>query len=276
MLVDPNDPYGGATVTAARNPQLPQPPPSLKRPTPFDADHRRETLLQIGSALLSNQDFGQGLGAAASSLAGRLGDIRKEAMKSTTYGGPDDQFEITTDAYGNRTVRKVPEFAQAVADKQTRRTLPDAKDNADLRGRALYAISQLDPKDQPAAYADLKTNGKAYGIDTTDLPDQWSQTFGRVAGSMGMNVSQSVAAGDRGKRTDSYVETNKARVGQGEARLGLSRNADARADAKASGPRSAPPSVRKGYSSPRSRDEFNALPSGSKFVAPDGSLRIKP
>lgn len=225
-------------------PGLPAPPPS-KRSNIWDKDHISETLAGIGQAFLSHQNFGEGLGAAAGVIGGRQGDLRRENQKSISYGGPDGQFEIATDPQGNRTVREVPEFAAAVKAKQDVKLRPDAKDNLDFRGRALFAISKLKtPEERQAAYSDLLGNSQAYGIDVAGMPSTWSDTYGQVAGSMGMNVNQAVTNGRNQVLADNRVETNNARVQQGEARLGLSRNADARAAAKASLPK-APPSSRK-------------------------------
>lgn len=273
----PEAPAQQPQPSASLQKPLPAPPPSklTKRPTIWDKDHISETLAGIGQAFLSNQNFGEGLGAASGVIGGRQGELRREAQKSTTYGGPDGQFEITVDGMGNRTVRPVPEFAAAVQAKQDAKLRPDAKDNLDFRGRALFAISKLKtPEERQAAYADLLGNSQAYGIDVNGMPSTWSDTYGQVAGSMGMNVNQATNAERNGLIADNRIATNNARTAQGEARLGLSRNAEARAAAKASLPK-APPGTRKGYSRPQSRAEFNALPSGSKFVAPDGSLRIK-
>jgi hypothetical protein len=260
---------------------LPTPPPSVtkKAPTIWDKDHISETLLGIGQAFLSNQNFGEGLGAAAGVMSDRQAGLRRDAQKSVTYGGPNNQFEITADAQGNRTIREVPEFTKAVEAERAAKNAPDLKEVSDARSRVVYAINQL-PKDQrAAAYAGVMANPQAYGIDPRGMPGQWDDTYGVVAGNSGLTVNQAVSNVRADRLADNRIATNDARTAQGAQRVALSAQKDARAALKAS----APPSVRngggakpaKGYSIIRSRAEFNALPVGSKFIAPDGSKRIK-
>lgn len=277
-----------ATFTAFGPPQglqqpLPAPPPSVtkKAPTIWDKDHISETLFGIGQAFLSNQNFGEGLGAAAGVMGDRMEGLRNEAKKSVTYGGPNDQFEIATDRYGNRTIREVPEFAQATKEEREARLAPKASDVQDRRSRALYAISQLPQDQRAAAYSDLLQNAQAYGVDTTGMPEAWSDTYGTVLGNMGLNVNQALTNERADRVADNRITNNDARTEQGAARLEISRAKDARAALKAK----APPSTRrggsgakpvKGYSIVRSETEYRSLPSGSKYIAPDGSKRIKP
>ena len=233
---------------------------------------------------MSNQNFGEGLGAAAGVMSDRHSGLRAENAKSTTYGGPDGRFAITTDAQGNRTVQEVPEFAKAVQEEREARSAPKATDVYDRRSRALYAVSQLPKEQRAAAYADVLQNADAYGIDTRGMPPVWNDTYGQVAGGMGLNVNQALTNVRADRVADNRIETNVARTAQGSERIAISRAKDARVAAKASAP-SAPPSVRrggsgakpvKGYSLIRSQTEYQGLPSGSKYIAPDGSKRIKP
>lgn len=260
---------------------LPAAPPR-KKPSIWDKEHISETLAGIGAGFFSGQNFGDGLGAAAQTIAGRTRQLREEQRPDISYGGPNDQFEITTDRRtGAKAYREVPEFRAATDRAAAAKRLPDPKDSADLRGRALYAIAtQIPPEGRAAAYRRLMENPGQFGVDTTGMPSEWDDIYGTIAGQMGMNVSQTRAA-ERGDRsTTSLVEHRKVGEEQGATRLqqGAARVAQGAQRVAQSGARlrSAPSGARKGISAPKSKAQFDALPSGSKFVAPDGSLRIKP
>ena len=266
---------------------LPTPPPSTtQRPSIWDREHISETLAGIGAGFFANgQSFGAGLGAAAKSLAIGSRQLREDSKKSLSYGGPDNQFEITTDPLtGARTVRQVPEFAAAAEAARRTKTAPTPKDNIDFRSRAVHAISQLPVEQRQAAYADLIANPGSYGVDTAGMPSAWSDQYGSVAGGLGLNVNQSISQDLRRDVQDHRVATDARRLDQTDRRL---TQGDARvsqgAVRVAQGAerlRKSPPSTRRGashgYSAPKSRAEYAALPSGSKYIAPDGSTRIKP
>ncbi len=260
---------------------LPKPPP-FKRSTIWDREHISETLAGIGAGFLGSQNFGDGLGAAAQTIAGRSRQVREEGRPDITYGGPGDQFEITTDRRtGARSYREVPEFRAALDRAAAAKRIQEPKDIADLRGRAMYAIAtQVPPEHRAAAYRRLMDHPEQFGVDTTGMPAEWDETYGAVAGQMGMNVSQTRAA-DRGDTTTgSLVNHRKVMEDQGEARLqqGAARVAQGaqRVAQAALRQRTAPPGARKGFSTPKTRAQFDALPSGTRIVAPDGSIRIKP
>lgn len=273
-----SSPFG----TSSLQQPLPTPPPSIKKKvTIWDKDHLSETLAGISQAFLSNQNFGEGLGAAAGSLAQGNQTLRKRAEKATTFGGPDNRFEITTDGEGNRTVREVPEFAKVAREEREAKAAPKPSELRDVRSRALYGILQLPPEQRPAAYAELRSNPAQYGVDLTGMPSVWNDTYGTIAGNMGMTVPQARSQ-DRGdKLGDSRIKRDAAAIEQGAQRVELSREAGARAALKGS----SPPSTRrggssakpvKGYSIITSAAAYRGLPSGSKYIAPDGSKRIKP
>lgn len=180
---------------------LPPAPPRAARSTdPFSKENRRATLLDIGSAFLSNPDFFQGLGEAGQAVRGRMDELKRKNPK-VAYGGPGDRFEISEDPdTGERTIREVPEFRQAYEDERNR-DLAEAKakgglkadDIIDLRARAFYAIGQLPPEQRAAAYADLMTNPSKYALPPEVLagaPSEWSDQYGSVAGQLGVTVNQ--------------------------------------------------------------------------------------
>jgi len=234
-----------------------------KKPTIWDKEHISETLANIGQAFLSNQNFGEGLGAAAGAIGNGMRGLRQERVKSVEYGGPDDMFEITTDpATGERSVREVPEFSKAVKEGREARTAVRGKDAVNFRSNALYGIAQMPPAEREAAYQTLLASGSLYGVDTAGLPPGWDDSLGAIAGGVGMSMKDWL----KNQRDDKAVS---ARISQGQQRNDAARQRLARM---------APPGVRKpqGYYTPTTRADFDAMPSGAKFKAPDGTLRIKP
>lgn len=189
---------------------LPTPPPGVKKRSenPWGKGNLSQTLLDIGSAFLSaDGDFFQGLGQAGQAIGGRYNELKPKAGK-IEYGGPENQFEITTNEDGTKTIRKVPEFAEAIEAKRQASNAPKPRDAVDLRSRALYAISQLPPEQQPTAYADLLANPEKYGgIDTRGMPTYWDPQYGRVMSRMGMTVPQA-ENDDYRERTFNYRQGN--------------------------------------------------------------------
>lgn len=204
---------------------LPKPPPGLvKRDTnPWSRENRSRTLRDIGTAFLSNENsFLGGLGAAAQAVSARE-DYLKAPPKST-FGGPDDQFEITVDPRtGERTIREVPEFSQAVREKRAAAkapTAPPIKDAVELRARAIRAIGQLPMEQRSAAYADLMANPQAYGgIDTTGMPVMWDDRYNQVMGGMGQTVNQAESSDYRDRAFGHRVEVDNRRLTQGDTRI---------------------------------------------------------
>jgi len=248
----------------------------------WDKEHISETLAQIGAGFFAGRNFGDGLGNAAQAIAGRNRDLRAEQAKSVSYGGPNDQFEITQDAYGNRTVREVPEFRAANERAAKAKNAPSATDVADMRSRALYAIAtQVPPEQRQAAYQRLLANPQQFGVDTTGMPAQWDDQYGTMGGMMGLNVNQSLTQERANQVAQDAMRHRQVQESQGAQRIeqGAQRvqQGAARVAQGAARLAKAPPSggARKGYSKVNSKAEYDALPRGSKYIAPDGSQRIK-
>jgi hypothetical protein len=280
--IDSQPAYAATNTIAA----LPKAPPR-KGPSIWDKEHISETLASIGAGFFQSQNFGDGLGAAAQTIAGRTKQLRDEGKKAITYGGPGDQFEIATDARGNRTIREVPQFRAANDRAAELKNAPSAKDRADLRARALYAIStQVAPEKRAEAYRNLINNPDQFGIDATGMPSEWDDTYGTLGGMMGLGVDQSlsqeranVLARDTIQHRRVLEKQGDARVVQGDARVaqGADRVAQGaqRVAQGAERLRKVPSSVSRDYSRVQSKAQYDALPSGSKYIAPDGSQRIK-
>ena len=187
---------------------LPTPPPR-KKSTIWDKEHLSETLASIGAGFFAGQNFGDGLGAAAQTIAGRTKQLREEQRPDITYGGPGDRFEIRTDRRtGERTVREVPVFRQAAERDLAAKNRPDFKTTQDMRARALASVAQLPPRDRPAAYRSLFANATAYGLDTTGMPAEWDETYGTLGGMMGLDVNQALNQ----KRDDAKLEEDRRRT----------------------------------------------------------------
>lgn len=237
-------------------PQLPQAPPALKAPSLFDKQHRQDTLLALGSGLLTGQNFTDGMSAAAQNVMGLKKQLKAETTKTHEFGGPDNSFEITTDPRtGIRTAKPVAEFQEYLENKRTK-----AKDTADINGRAMYALSQAPEAERANIYAHMIQNPQFYGIDPRTMPATFDPAYVRQSAGMGQTVAQATAAAgrdraqadtrdyrgqvqaDRQTRTEIYrdraqaathqgeqrIAQGAARVAQGAARVGLSRAAAAK------------------------------------------------
>lgn len=206
--------------TISPPPPMPTPPPAKTRtPNIWDKDHISETLAGIGQAFLSHQNFSDGLGAVAGVLGNGQRQLREDAKQTTTYGGPNDQFAITTDRLGNRSIKEVPEFAAAVKADRAAKVAPTPAQANDYRARAAYSISQLPADQRPAAFQQLLANPQQYGVDASALPAEWSDQYGAVAGNMGQTVNQSANHGDREAAAADRRDANAWRKQQGAARV---------------------------------------------------------
>lgn len=237
---------GQADQAAPASSRLPAPPPH--KSSLFDKEHRRQTLLTLGASLASGQTFGEGLSTALGNLAGLQGNLSAEQRKQHQLGGPDDSFEITTDPVtGERSYAPVPAFQSYLRDKAR---LLKPRDSADLNGRAMAAIEQLDEAKRPAAYAAMLQHPEYYGIAPENMPPSYDPQYAANTAHMGMTVAQAqaratasanaeslraareTAAADRGVRTDAFVQRSRALTNQGQQRIGISA-----AKAKSSGAR---------------------------------------
>jgi len=216
--------------------QLPKAPP-VKKASAFDNDHYRQTMLALAAGFFGSQNFGDGLANAARTIYNQNESIRDEGRP--VLGGPDDAFEIYTDPQtGERTYKPVKEFTDYNTAKRTKQ-----KDVADINGRVMYAIQQLPEADRAAAYQDVLTNPDFYGVDPEAMPREYSRTYGSLTSNMGMTVSQALtraqaaasetnreshrdaADADRARRTEIYGNRASAATAQGDARIGLAREA---------------------------------------------------
>lgn len=235
---------GGSTLTQ----QLPPAPPMKKKASAFDDDNYQQTMLALAAGFFGSQNFGDGLGNAATAIYNQNERLRQQALPQ--LGGPDDAFEVYTDPQtGERTYKPVQQF---VDYQQGKRVKP--KDVADMNGRAMYAISQMgSPEEQAAAFAEIRANPELYGVDVDTLPTSWNPTYGNIVGNMGMTVSQAMtrkqaaenednreghrnaADQDRAARTGIYRDRAQAATSQGAERISIAREALAKRGAGGGG-----------------------------------------
>jgi len=215
-----------------QTPNLPASPPSARAGL-WDPGNRHKTLLAIGAGLLSGNSFADGFGKAGQNVFALDDQLRAASRKTREFGGPDNSFEIITDpTTGQRTTRAVPEFQEYLDHKRVK-----AKDTADINGRAMFSLSQMDPKDQPAAYAQIRANPAQYGVDPATMPETYDPRYVALTAGMGMTVSQAQTRQradqnadnlqdyrkdiqeDRQTRTGIYRDRAAATTAQGNARL---------------------------------------------------------
>jgi hypothetical protein len=213
----PLAPPTGAITSTSYASRLPSPPPAVKAPSLFDKQHRQDTLLALGSGLLTGQNFGDGLSAAAQNVMGLKKQLRVEQTKTHEFGGPDDAFDITTDpTTGQRTVRPVPEFVDYLHREKTK-----PKDVADMNGRAMHALQQLPEADRPAAYQAIRTNPAAYGVDVSTMPAQYDPHYAAMASDMGMTVSQAMTRQQAGDNAAAAAAARAALQADRDKRTGI-------------------------------------------------------
>ena len=227
-------------------PPLPRKPGNL-----WDKKHLDDSLLAIGTGLLSGDDFFDGLGRAGQGLGQLRQQIRTADKPTRELGGPDDAFEVTYDPRtGERSYVPIQPFQDYLRKKAEKPAV-----TADIRGRAMTALLSLPEDQRQAAYEDMADNPSMFGLGDGDLPMEYDPELVDVYANMGMNVSQTMTreqaaanakaqdayrktlAADRAERTrlaaqrtatlerqgDARIQQGEARVAQGASRLEISR-----------------------------------------------------
>lgn len=226
-------PTAAFNAMTMRVPQL----PTGRSRDPWARENLSDTLGALGAGFLSGNGFFEGVGNATQNFMGQRAALRQADRKNVTYGGPGGQFEITTDRDGNHSYRRVPEFQQAAEEiLKDRHDKPDPKFAADQQARVIHAISRLPANEQSAAWAQVLANPKAFNIDASNLPAEWSPTFGAVAGSAGLSVNQAETLAQRGAMEAKRIEKIDADIANNNARTSstVAKNNSAIAKAAAS------------------------------------------
>jgi hypothetical protein len=200
--------------------ELPKPPPTKRSNNPFAKDNLGQTLLDIGQGFLSSPDFAQGLGNAAGAISGRAADLRKLNTPKVSYGGPQDQFEITENPDGTRAYRQIPEVAEAIASANKAKSAPSAKELVDMRARTIRSIMELPPEQRANAYAMVMTFPERYGLDVTNMPRAWDETYGSVVSGMGLSANQAEGLDLRREQLAHRKDVDATRSSQNAQRIG--------------------------------------------------------
>lgn len=175
-------------------------------------------------------------------------------------------------------------------DEVQRKRVADASGAFASIGNALLQVPYAQRRGFLQAHAaDLAAHGvppeKIASFDPTD--DNIHFEVGQALGIKGQldQADKDRAFGLDQQRFGETQRHNRVDEGQGQQRIGiegahlqLSRNADARAAAsagRAAANASGANASSAGIPAPTTRAEFNALPKGTRFRAPDGSVRVK-
>jgi hypothetical protein len=176
---------------------------------------------------------------------------RKAELGTSEIGGPDNAFEIRTDADGNRTFKPIEGVKDYLSNKEKAKNAPKPSETATYIGDMSYSISQLPEAQRPGAYAMMVAQGTAQGHDMSSAPPEYSPTYSQAM------INQTIGArqGATNAATAAYrADVNADRDASRESSIGFRRAADARANASAGrsaeshrrSMRKAPPSARKG------------------------------
>lgn len=202
-------PMGGPEMPEAAVPApMTQQPSSAvverKKFKPFSKENRQDTLLAIGTGLLSRPDsFAAGIGAAGE----KLGALRKkydDRQKPVhAVGGPDDAFEVVTNPEtGEQTFKEIPAFTGYLDRKNRAKGAPSAKDTVAATASLADYVGRLPKEQQGSAWQLGKAWLEQQGY-TINLPDAYSSGGGGVVAGVGvsptarMNNDRGIAAGKR-------------------------------------------------------------------------------
>jgi hypothetical protein len=240
----------------------------------FDREHRSETLMALGTGLLSGgNDFGASMANAGKNFAElRKGWIDEQKPQKAEVGGPDNAFAVTHDPETGQPVFTPIAPAQEYLSKKrdgerADKAAPSFKDVVQLRGSVMEGILRVPAEFRAQAYAQfLQTNpGTAAQLG---LPPQWDEQLGTVYRDaamdpnqrMGLDVQQGRLLFDREKfqtewpvRAANIQSTISSRTAAGAR----AERKDQRAAAKASAP---PASVRR-----KGKGGSSSLPAGFKL-----------
>jgi hypothetical protein len=149
----------------------------------------------------------------------------------------------------------------------------------ELEGRIISGVRKMPPAQRDAEYQRQKAALAVQGVDTQGFPPAWDEDQAnavitssmKTAEALGLdqqaaNHAETVRHNQAGEHHDAVMEANAAgNLGVARAHLQISRNADARA---ANAPAGVYPV--------QSKADYDSLPHGTHYSAPDGTVRIKP
>lgn len=207
---------------------LPRVPPSVRSTDPWARANVRRTLLDLSAAFGGAQNFGEGLGRAASSLGNRMDQLQAEATPQRRAGvGPDGTFEAVTDPVtGQTTYQRIPEFQRAAEEEraaaiEARRPIRTPEDILEERSRVLASIQQLPTEaERQIAYRRLIANPEAFGgIDTNGMPVLYDPLYTATIAGAGMTAQQAELLRLRQEDLERKREADRVRQQQGQQRI---------------------------------------------------------
>jgi len=214
ILTAPSAPMAPSASTAPPQVQgalSPAPTGTIDRKSykPFSKENRSDTLLAIGTGLLSHpESFAAGIGAAGE----KAGALRKDYLTPTTskLGGPDDAFQVITDKRtGEQTFKPVEPFVSYLDRKAAATRAPKPNDNVDMRSSTANAILNLPPEQQEAAYHALRADADRLGYDL-GMPEQYTPVALEAWRDQGITAS-AAASGARAAENAAQLQAERDR-----------------------------------------------------------------
>lgn len=210
--------------------------PKQAVPSIWDKQHRSDTLLGISAALLGTRNLGDGLAGVANSLLQSRQGLKAGLVKDEQIGGPDNAFRIITDpTTGHKTYEAIPEAQAWIMQKHLAPTDPHGA-AASIFG----TINRLPADQQQAALDTARAHAGILGTDASLLPATYDKTYGALAEGTGIspeNLAKNELAATKAAeaaRQNAIKNAQRDRaLGQGDARVGLAREAGNRAAHKA-------------------------------------------
>lgn len=207
--------------------EMPKAPPSARSTDPWSKANIRRTLLDMGTAMLSDDNFFGAMGKAGQAVGNRMDQLQAEATPKRQYGvGPDGTFEAVTDPVtGETTFNRMPQFQDVLAeqrqlDRMDKQPVLTAEDHIEMRSRAMSAILALPESQRAAAYQQLLRDPTAFGgMDTTGMPEQYDPTYASTIGGMGMTAHQMQQMALREAEHQRRSEADRIRAQQAQQRI---------------------------------------------------------
>lgn len=199
------------------------------------------------------------------------------------YGNPIVQYQPRSAVPGMTAVR--PNTAEYRARKEGELGRESMSTNLDTIQRQLDAVKQFSGTAAFTSPMDAYNARETYKASIQNLAIAANRVLGDTSGRYS-DVDRQVAAAMLGVASDPILIANpemaQARLDEARKSLDALGGVAARVrplrpsggQAPSPQPQGAPPSG--GLPQPRSEAEFAALPSGTRFIAPDGSVRVKP
>lgn len=149
----------------------------------------------------------------------------------------------------------------------------------EIEGRILGGVRKVPPEQREAEYQRQKATLAAQGIDTRAFPPTWDEDKANEVIESSMKTAEALGLHQQAETHAETVRHNKAteanaagslavsegNLGVAKGHLAIARTADARA---ANAPAGVYPV--------QSKADYDSLPHGTHYSAPDGTVRIKP